>query len=102
MQPEKTVQRPPRKQHWQKTQYANSIRLESSGTYYPRVRIAGKAIRKSSETQVLSVALLRLNDFAKEERGSLAKKTELYNYESLIQDYVRDLDIDYSLKNNPP
>jgi hypothetical protein len=51
---------------------------------------------------VLSVALLRLNDFAKEERGSLAKKTELYNYESLIQDYVRDLDIDYSLKNNPP
>ena len=45
---------------WQKTQLANLIRYVPSGIYYARLRVAGKLIRKSLKTDVLSVAKLRL------------------------------------------
>jgi len=45
---------------WQTTQFENLIRYVPSGTYYARLRVAGKLIRKSLKTAVLSVALLRL------------------------------------------
>ncbi|MCX6926753.1 MAG: hypothetical protein NT154_26645, partial [Verrucomicrobia bacterium] len=45
---------------WQKTQFTNLIRYVPSGTYYARLRVAGKLIRKSLKTDVLSVAKLRL------------------------------------------
>ncbi|HTY88641.1 MAG TPA: hypothetical protein VMB80_14335, partial [Candidatus Acidoferrum sp.] len=53
---------------WQKTQYANLIRYVPSGTYYARLRVKGKLIRRSLKTDVLSVAKLRLADFEKLER----------------------------------
>ena len=53
---------------WQKTQYSNLIRYVPSGTYYARLRIKGKLIRRSLKTDVLSVAKLRLSDFEKSER----------------------------------
>ena len=53
---------------WQKTQYANLIRYVPSGTYYARLRVKGKLIRRSLKTDVLSVAKLRLADFEKQER----------------------------------
>ena len=53
---------------WQKTSYANLIRYVPSGTYYARLRVKGKLIRKSLKTDVLSVAKLRLGDFDKQER----------------------------------
>jgi hypothetical protein len=40
---------------WQKTQYANLIRYIPSGTYYARLRVAGKLIRKSLKTQAVKV-----------------------------------------------
>ncbi len=53
---------------WQKTQFTNLIRYVPSGTYYARLRVAGKLIRKSLKTDVLSVAKLRLGDLDKQER----------------------------------
>lgn len=53
---------------WQKTQYSNLIRYVPSGTYYARLRVKGKLIRRSLKTHVLSVAKLRLSDFEKHER----------------------------------
>ena len=53
---------------WQKTQFTNLIRYLPSGTYYARLRVAGKLIRESLKTDVLSVAKLRLADLDKQER----------------------------------
>ena len=53
---------------WQKTQYSNLIRYVPSGTYYARLRVKGKLIRRSLKTDVLSVAKLRLSHFEKTER----------------------------------
>lgn len=59
---------------WQKTSYANLIRYVPSRTYFARVRVAGKLIRRSLKTDVLTVAKLRLADLEKAERH--AAKTQ--------------------------
>ena len=41
-------------QDWQKTSYANLIRYVPSGIYYARLRVKGKLIRKSLNTDDLS------------------------------------------------
>lgn len=53
---------------WQKTPYSNLIRYIPSGTYYARLRVKGKLIRRSLKTDLISVAKLRLSDFEKVER----------------------------------
>jgi len=53
---------------WQKSQYTNLIRYVPSGTYYARIRIRGKLLRKSLNTNLISVAKLRLTDVEKAER----------------------------------
>jgi len=55
---------------WQKTQYSNLIRYVSSGTYYARLRVKGKLIRRSLKTDTITVAKLRLADLEKAERGA--------------------------------
>ena len=42
-----------------------------SGSYFARIRVGGKLIRRSLETVVLSVAKLKLADLEKEERVKL-------------------------------
>lgn len=59
---------------WQKTQYANLIRYVPSGTYYARVRVAGKLIRRSLKTDVLTVAKLRLGDLKEREREAVESR----------------------------
>lgn len=54
--------------HWQKTHFANLIRYVPSGTYFARIRVQGKLIRRSLKTNVVSVAKLRLSDLEKTER----------------------------------
>ena len=61
---------------WQKTQYANLIRYVPSGTYYARLRVKGKLIRKSLKTDMISVAKLRLGDFEKDEREAAERLKE--------------------------
>src|SRR5208283_4618634 len=56
------------KSPWQKTPYPNLIRYVPSGTYFGRVKVDGKLIRRSLDTHVLEVAKLRVSDFLKEQR----------------------------------
>src|SRR5208282_4925202 len=59
---------------WQKIQYSNLIRYVPSGTYYARVRVVGKLIRKSLKTGVLTIAKLRLADLEKSEREAVESR----------------------------
>ena len=56
---------------WQPTQYSNLIRYVPSGTFFARLRVAGKLIRQSLKTDVLSIAKFRLADLEKNERESV-------------------------------
>jgi integrase len=56
---------------WQPTQYSNLVRYVPSGTFFARLRVAGKLIRQSLKTDVLSIAKLRLADLEKNERESI-------------------------------
>ena len=62
---------------WQKTQYANLIRYVPSGTYFARVRIAGKLIRQSLKTDRISVAKLKLSDLETRERRLAENRTQI-------------------------
>ncbi len=62
---------------WQKTQFSNLIRYTPSGTYFARLRVNGKLIRKTLKTNVLSVAKLRLADFEKVERQGAESHTNV-------------------------
>lgn len=65
----KTAKAPPElDSDWQKTPYATLIRYKPSATYFARIRVKGKLIRRSLQTKSLSVAKLRLADFEKSER----------------------------------
>jgi len=57
---------------WTKAPVANLVRYESSGIYFARAKVHGKAIRKSLETNVLSVAKLRLADVLDAEHKAVA------------------------------
>lgn len=51
-------------------------RYRSSGTYFAHAKVGGKLIRQSLKTSTYSVAVLRLNDLLKENRG-LAESQEV-------------------------
>jgi len=53
---------------WTKTPVANLVRYEPSGIYFVRAKVGGKLVRKSLDTNVLSIAKLRLADVLKAER----------------------------------
>ena len=57
---------------WQKTPYSNLLRYVPSRTYFARIPVGGKLIRRSLESTVLSVAKLKLADLEKEERTRFA------------------------------
>ena len=59
---------------WIETPFANLVRYKPSQTYFARIRVQGKLIRRSLKTTVLSVAKLRLADLEKNERGSAASR----------------------------
>jgi hypothetical protein len=64
---------------WQKTPFSNLIRYVPSGKYFARLRVAGKLIRKSLKTDVLSVAKLRLADLEKSEREAAESSEQAFN-----------------------
>jgi len=53
---------------WHKTSYANLIRYVPSRSYYARLRVKGKLIRKRLKTDMLAVGKFRLADFEIPER----------------------------------
>jgi integrase len=87
---------------WQKTQYANLLRYKSSGTYFARIRVNGKLIRRSLKTTVLSVAKLRLGDLEKKERQLAEHQAAAVNgrmtFNEALDIYKQRLEGDASLK----
>src|SRR6266481_10205716 len=87
---------------WQKTQYANLIRYKPSKTYFARIRIGGKLIRRSLKTPVLSVAKLRLGDLEKKERQLAEHQTAAadgrMSFGDALSIYEQRLNGDASLK----
>lgn len=63
---------------WQKTQFSNLIRYVPSGTYFARIRVRGKLIRKSLKTDVLTTAKLRLADLEKNEREAAESNESVF------------------------
>ena len=60
---------------WTKAPVANLIRYEPSGIYFVRAKVRGKLIRKSLDTNVLSVAKQRLADVLDAEQRSVAPRS---------------------------
>jgi integrase len=56
-------------QRWQKTQYRGIAHYIPSGTYFARIKVRGKLIRRSLKTDAITVAKMRLADLEKEERA---------------------------------
>jgi len=59
---------------WTKAPVANLVRYEPSGIYFVRAKVRGKLIRKSLETNVLSVAKQRLADVLDAEQRAVAPR----------------------------
>ena len=53
---------------WAKTPVANLLRYQSSAVYFARVRVAGKLIQQSLETNVVSVTKIRLANLTQVQR----------------------------------
>jgi len=73
---------------WQKTQYSNLIRYVPSGTYFARLRVAGKLIRRSLKTDVLAIAKLRLADLEKNEREAVETRVSASKGRMIFGDCV--------------
>jgi len=87
---------------WQKTQFANLLRYVPSETYFARIRVGGKLIRRSLETTVLSVAKLKLADVEKEERSRLENHQQFESgkatFSDLLTEYRTRLEANHSIK----
>ena len=84
---------------WVKTPYPNLIRYKPSGTYFGRVRVNGKLIRRSLETHVLTVAKLKLSDFLQDHRRLAVNKGQSVNGEVIIELFRKEIEDDH---NNKP
>jgi integrase len=93
---------PEKNPDWQTTQYTNLVRYVPSGTYYARIRVCGKLIRKSLKTTKISVAKLRLSDLEKAERQNAEHLTSAVDgkmtFGDAVETYKQRLDGDVSLK----
>jgi hypothetical protein len=54
---------------------ANLVRYQPLGIYFVRAKVGGKLVRKSLETNVLSVAKQRLGDVLDAEQKALVPKS---------------------------
>jgi integrase len=86
------------KSPWQKTPYPNLIRYVPSGTYFGRVKVEGKLIRRSLDTHVLEVAKLRLSDFLKDHRRFTTNAPAVKG-EVIVELYRKEIDNDH--RNTP-
>jgi hypothetical protein len=82
--PPLTERKPRADADWLKTPYPNLIRYRPSGTYFGRVRVNGKLIRRSLETHVLSVAKVKLSDFLQDYRRLAINKGQSVKGEVII------------------
>lgn len=91
-----------KKSEWESTRTQNLIRYRPSGTYFARFKVGGKLIRKSLETQVFSVAELRLPDKIKDHRKANEARRSFANgrmsFGDAVQIYQDKLALNSELK----
>ena len=75
----------------------NLLQYVGSGTYYARVKLRGKTIRRSLDTDVFTTAKLKLLDFLKEERKQVATVAPL-TFAEAQRLYEQQLDNDPAVK----
>ena len=68
--------------------------LSSSGTYFGRVRVKGKLIRRSLETHLLSVAKVKLSDLLQDYRRLAINKGESVKAEVLVEIFRKEIEDD--------
>ena len=85
---------------WQKTPYSNLIRYKPSGTYFARIRVKGKLIRRSLKTKSLSVAKLRLADFEKSERSRVHSAAAVVQGKMTFGDALRQRHLFFLTNDN--
>ena len=66
------IKNPESESLWTKAPVANLVRYEPSGIYFARAKVRGKLVRKSLDTNILSVAKLRLADVVDAEHRAVA------------------------------
>src|SRR6266849_4897501 len=97
--PSQTERKPDADSDWLKTPYPNLIRYKPSGTYFGRVRVNGKLIRRSLKTHVLSVAKVKLSDFLQDYRRLAINKGQSVKGEVIIELFRKEIEDD---ANNQP
>lgn len=71
---------------WLKTPVPNLVRYGTSGTYFARVRVRGKLIRRSLKTRSITTAKLRLIDWEKAERQTAENAMDRANGKMTVGD----------------
>lgn len=74
---------------WESTRVQNLFRYRPSGTYFARLKVGGKSIRKSLETDSFTVAQLRLPDAVEECRKIEDSRQRFSNGEMSFGDAVQ-------------
>lgn len=77
----------------------NLLQYISSGSYYARIKIAGKIFRESLETDVFTTARLKLADFLREKRESVRTGT-MPLFEQAVALYRTRVQRDASMKQS--
>ena len=68
--------------------------LNSSGTYFGRVRVNGKLIRHCLETHLLSLAKVKLSGFLQDYRRLAINKGESVKAEVLVEIFNKEIEDD--------
>jgi integrase len=76
----------------------NLLQYTSSGTYFARVKINGKIIRQSLETNVWTNAKLNLVDFLKKQQGQRDNGVAFPLFSQAVERFKQDVANDASLK----
>ncbi len=75
----------------------NLLQYVSNGNYYGRIKVHGKLIRQSLETEVWSTAKLRLMDFLKKQQAS-GRRFQAPKFSEAVDLYRKDLDANTQMK----
>jgi integrase len=76
------------------------VQYVSTGTYYGRVKVDGKLYRESLDTQVFSVAKLKLGDFIKDKTRKRRHTGAPLTFIQARALYEQDLDNEHALSDN--
>lgn len=87
---------------WRATGVQNLMRYQPSGTYFARLKVRGRVIWKSLQTNVFSVAKQRLPDLLRERRLLAQSGTPIHGGKMLVADaanqYLKKIAASASLK----